>query len=67
MSEPLLTRYLLPLMAGRRFDCFKLVKDALRDGATAEYLVNNVIWPAMAQVDRLHRDDRIDAAHENMA
>jgi methanogenic corrinoid protein MtbC1 len=67
MSEPLLTRYMQPLLAGRRAECFKLVADALNDGCVAENLAYDVVWPATVQVDRLYRDDRIDAAIENMA
>ena len=67
MPEPLLTRYLQPLLAGRRAECFHLIRDALATGWTAENLVCEVVWPAMAQVDRLFRDDRINAAVEHMA
>jgi methanogenic corrinoid protein MtbC1 len=67
MSEPLLIRYLQPLLAGRRSECFQLVHDALDRGWPAGQLVQDVVWPAMAQVDRLYRDDRINAAIENMA
>lgn len=67
MSDPLLTRYLLPLLSGRRAECFSLIRDALTDGKPATAIVYDVIWPAMAQVERLFRADRIDSAHENMA
>lgn len=67
MSEPLLTRFLQPLLAGRRADCLALVRDALERGTPAETLVRDVVLPAMKQVDRLYRDDRINAAVENMA
>ena len=67
MSEPLLTRYLQPLLAGRRSECFDLVHNALNATWPAEQLIHDVVWPAMAQVDRLYRDDRINAAIENMA
>lgn len=67
MSEPLLVRYLQPLLAGRRAECFELIQDALTQGKEPEKIAFDVIWPAMAQVDRLFRDDRIDIAINNMA
>lgn len=67
MSEPLLIRYLQPLLAGRRAECFALIKDALLQGKAPAQLAFDVIWPAISQVDRLFRDDRIDIAVNNMA
>lgn len=67
MSEPLLIRYLQPLLAGRRAECFALIKDALLQGKAPAQLAFDVIWPAICQVDRLFRDDRIDIAVNNMA
>ncbi len=67
MPEPLLTRYLQPLLAGRRAECFNLIEGALSTGKPAEALITDVVWPAMAQVDRLFRDDRINTAIEHMA
>lgn len=67
MPEPFLIRYLQPLLAGRRAECFDLVADAVRTGASPEELVCDVVWPAMAQVERLHRDDRINTAVEHLA
>ena len=67
MPEPFLIRYLQPLLAGRRAECFALVSSALQNGTAAEALICDVIWPAMAQIDRLYRDDRINTAVEHMA
>ncbi len=67
MPEPLLTRYLQPLLAGRRAECFNLIADALKNGHDAQTLAFEVVWPAMAQVERLFRDDRVDIAIDNMA
>ena len=67
MPEPLLTRYMQPLLAGRRSECFDLIHDALSEGHSARDLANDVVWPAMTQIDRLYRDDRIEAVLENMA
>jgi methanogenic corrinoid protein MtbC1 len=67
MPEPLLTRYLQPLLAGRRAECFAVIRDAILDGSEAEDLICDVVWPAMAQIERLFSDDRINTAVEHMA
>jgi len=67
MSEPLLTRYLQPLLAGRRAECFNLIAEVVRGGYDPRELIHDVVWPAMAQLERLYRDDRIDTAIDNMA
>ncbi|MBI5864209.1 MAG: B12-binding domain-containing protein [Planctomycetes bacterium] len=66
MPEPLLTRYLQPLLAGRRAECFALMQDAIAAGRPAADLLHNVVLPSIAQVERLFRDDRINIAHESM-
>ncbi|RMF84993.1 MAG: hypothetical protein D6744_02135 [Planctomycetota bacterium] len=67
MPEPLLTRYLQPLLAGRRAECFSLIQSAIESGGDPETLMRDVVWPATVQVRRLFDDDRINAAIENMA
>lgn len=67
MSEPLLTRYMQPLLAGRRAECFELVSTALGRDYVAEDIAYDVLWPAMSQLDRLFRDDRVNIAVNNMA
>ena len=67
MPEPLLTRYMQPLLAGRRAECFGLVSAAIDRDHMAEEVIHEVVWPAMTQIERLYRDDRIDAAIANMA
>ncbi len=67
MSEPFLMRYMQPLLAGRRAECFDLVTEAVQKGIPAEKLMCDVIWPAMAQIERLYDDDRINRALEHMA
>jgi methanogenic corrinoid protein MtbC1 len=67
MPEPLLTRYMQPLLAGRRAECFSLIADAIDHGHDAEGVAYDVVWPALAQIERLYRDDRVDRAIDNMA
>ncbi len=67
MPEPLLTRYMQPLLAGRRAECFDIIAQALRQRQRPEQIAYEVIWPAMVQIEHLYRDDRIDSAISNMA
>lgn len=66
-TESLFLRYMQPLLAGRRAECFEMIQSALRAGADARRLITEVIWPAMTQVNRLYHADRISMAAENMA
>jgi MerR family transcriptional regulator, light-induced transcriptional regulator len=67
MAQPLLTRYMQPLLNGQRAECFDLVSQALAESTPAAELICDVVWPAMAQVQRLFEDDRINTAVEHMA
>ena len=67
MPESLLMRYMQPLLAGRRAECFNVIGHAAHGDSAAEELICDVVWPAMVQVDRLYRDDRINTATEHMA
>ena len=66
MPEPLLTRFLQPLLAGRRRECLSLIQ-AAGNPDSAAHLMCEVIWPAMGQLQRLYNDDHINAATYNMA
>lgn len=66
MPEPLLIRFMQPLLAGRRSECFDLIRRAL-DDTPAKDLLCDVLWPAVGQIERLHKDDRINTAVEHMA
>jgi len=63
----LLDRYMEPLLAGRRQACRELVRQALDGGSAAQAIYRDVLWPAMVQVERLYREDRIGVAAEHMA
>jgi methanogenic corrinoid protein MtbC1 len=67
MAEPLLLRYMQPLLAGRRAECVSLISHAMNEGWSPHDLIADVVWPSMTQVERLYRDDRINSAIENMA
>jgi methanogenic corrinoid protein MtbC1 len=67
MRQPLLTRYLQPMLAGRRWECMRIIHDALASGTDAGALLDHVIGPAVRQTETLYREDQINAALENMA
>jgi len=66
-TNELLNRYLDPLLQGHRHACRELVKSALEQGAQPRNLYQDLLWPAMARVDQLYREDRINLASEHMA
>ena len=60
-------QYLEHVFAGKRCEARELIEAALDRGIGANRLIQNVIWPAMEQVDRLHRAGRISRLMEHMA
>jgi methanogenic corrinoid protein MtbC1 len=58
---------LQPLLAGRRGECFQIVDFAIQQGVPAEQLLLEIVWPAMTQVARLFREDRINTATQQMS
>ena len=69
MPEPLLTQFMQPLLAGRRYDCLDTIRQVLSRGRgpAPRAILCDVIWPAMTQLERLYDDDRINTAVANMA
>lgn len=65
--EATLERYLRALLSGDRIACRKVIEETLQTGMTAHQVYMDVIWPIMAEIDRLYRDDRIDSAQEAFA
>lgn len=63
----LMNRYMESLLKGERGKCREVVDTALRQGIEARAVIEQMVWPAMEQVDRLYRDDRINSAFEHMA
>ena len=66
-KSQLLDQYMESLLQGRRKQCRTLVWHALERGTKAESLYLDLMWPAMEQVQRLYREDRINIATEHMA
>jgi len=63
----LLEQYMEPLVTGRRSTCRQIIHGAVQSGAEPRALYHGLIWPAMEQIDRMYRDDRITTATQNMA
>ncbi|MBN2559796.1 MAG: B12-binding domain-containing protein [Phycisphaerae bacterium] len=63
----LLSDYMDPLLRGERRVCREMVRTAIHRGACPQELYHELIWPAMENVDRLYREDRISLAEEHMA
>lgn len=63
----LFKEYLEHLFAGRRANAREIILDAHDRGFGAERLLSLVIWPAMEQIDQLHRQNHIDRITEHMA
>ena len=66
-TEATLERYLRALLSGDRNQCRTVIEETLKSGMTAHAVYMDVIWPIMAEIDRLYRDDRINSAQEAFA
>ena len=60
-------QYLEHLFAGKRFEARATVLAAQDRGVAAAKLLTTVIWPAMEQVEKLFRSNRISRITEQMA
>lgn len=63
----LFKQYLEQLFAGKRTGARELLFDAHDRGFGADRLLANIIWPAMEQIDKLHRQGHISTIVEHMA
>lgn len=59
--------YMRPLLAGRRAECRAFVQRRIAETGDAVGLYRDLLWPAMEQVERLYRADRINTASQAMA
>lgn len=66
-TEATLKRYLQALLSGDRNQCRTVIEETLQGGMTAHQVYMDVIWPIMAEIDKLYRDDHIDSAQEAFA
>lgn len=66
-ADRLLEKFVPELLAGHRQECRDILQEALAGGLEPVRLYRQMIWPAMEQVERMYRDDRINLATEHMA
>jgi methanogenic corrinoid protein MtbC1 len=67
VKEKVLERYLKALLTGDRNQCRTVIEESLQSGIPAHQVYMNIIWPIMTEIDKLHREDRIDSAQEALA
>jgi methanogenic corrinoid protein MtbC1 len=62
-----LARYLAPLLRGDRKACRSVVEETLQSGIPANSVYLHLIWPVMAEIERLSRLDKITSVQEHLA
>ncbi len=55
------------LLAGNRRGCRHIIRQALADGSDPAELYRDLLWPAMENVEKLWKADRINRATEQLA
>ena len=66
-ASPILERYVRLLVSGHRVECRELIRQQLEKVEDATEIYHTLLWPAMEQVEKLYRSDRINSAAERMA
>ena len=66
-TAELFKQYLEHLFLGKRCQAREMILAAQDRGIPATKLLQNIIWPAMEQVDKLYRHDHISLIAEHMA
>ncbi len=67
VKEDVLARYLAPLLRGDRKACRSVVEETLQSGIPANSVYLYLIWPVMAEIERLSRLDKITSVQEHLA
>ncbi len=67
VKEDVKARYLAPLLLGDRKACRAVVEETLQSGIPANSVYIHLIWPVMAEIERLSRMDKITAVQEHLA
>jgi methanogenic corrinoid protein MtbC1 len=67
VKEDALARYLESLLQGDRKACRSVVEETLQSGIPANSVYLHLIWPVMAEIERLQRADRITSVQEHLA
>ena len=67
VKEDVLARYLAPLLRGDRAACRSVVEETLQSGIPANSVYLHLIWPVMAEIERLARLGKISSVQEHLA
>jgi methanogenic corrinoid protein MtbC1 len=67
IKNDVLARYLEPLLRGDRRACRAVIEEALQSGIPANSVYLHIVWPVMAEIERLSREDKITSVQEHLA
>ncbi len=67
VKEDVLARYLEALLRGDRRACRCVVEETMQTGVPANSIYLHLIWPVMAEIERLMRSDKITSVQEHLA
>jgi len=67
VQEDTLARYLKALLSGDRNACRRVVEETLQSGVPANSVYLYLIWPVMAEIERLQRADKVTSVQEHLA
>ncbi len=67
VKEDILARYIEALLRGDRKACRSVVEETLQSGVPANSVYLHLIWPVMAEIERLLRADKITIVEEHLA
>jgi methanogenic corrinoid protein MtbC1 len=67
VKEHAVARYLEALLRGDRRTCRSVVEETLQSGIPANSVYLHLIWPVMAEIERLLRMDKVTVVQEHLA
>jgi len=67
VKEEILERYLDALLQGQRQVCRSVIEQALQKGTLASSVYLDIVWPIMAEIEKLAKAERISPTQEHMA
>ncbi len=67
IKEEIVERYLDSLLRGDRKNSRLVIEETMQSGTPTNIVYMEVIWPAMVEIDRLLRAERITTAQEHLA
>ncbi len=67
MRSRLIDQYMDTLLSGNRAACREIIQKEIKAKAPGKAIFEQILWPAMQQVEKLFRADRINIVTEQMA